>query len=121
MFERFMAWKIKPQKPVVKPPILHPESYTLEEWRTNKELPGNLKKVFDEPIMRHVFAVLGNQIPSGFPLRGQDVNETQAAIELGRMNGYIECLSLLKSLSRNPEFPQEVEQDYGAEKTDTWS
>lgn len=98
-----------------------PEGYTLEDWRANRELPGQAKKIFDEPVMRHVFSVLYNQIPSGFPLRGEQVNDVQAAVELGRMNGYIECLSLLKSLANPAEHAEEVEQTYGAERVDVWS
>lgn len=121
MFEKLKSlWATKKtHKP--KPTAVFPEGYTLEDWRTNKELPGHAKKIFEEPVMRYAFSVLYNQIPSGFPLRGQDVNETQAAVELGRVNGYIECLALLKSLAQSPEQNQEVEQTYGAEKADTWS
>lgn len=109
------------KKPIIKIPVVFPEGYTLVEWRTNKDLPGNLQKVFGEPIMGHVFAVLYNQIPNGYPLRGEALNETQAAVELGRMNGYIECLSLLKSLAVIPDLENQVEQTYGSEKADDWS
>lgn len=113
--------KAAKQTSVIKIPVVFPEGYTLVEWRLNKQLPGHLKKIFKEPTMQHAFSVLYNQIPSGFPLRGEQVNDTQAAIELGRMNGYMECLSLFKSLAVAQEPQQQVEQDYGAEKTEQWS
>ncbi len=93
----------------------------MEEWRANKELPSQAKKIFAEPTMRHVFSVLYNQIPTGFPIRGEAINETQAAVELGHINGYIQCLSLLKSLAQSPEATDQVEQTYGSEKVDDWS
>lgn len=109
------------KKPVRKNYLPVPDGYTLQEWRANTELSSHLKTIMDEAAMRHALSVLYNQIPSGFPLRGEPINETQAAVELGRQNGYLECLSLFKSLAILPTTQTEVEQTYGAEHTDNWN
>lgn len=113
-------WNRLFKKPV-KVHAIFPDGYTLEEWRANKSLPEMLRKILEEPTMRHAFSVLYNRVPSGFPIRGDQVSDIQAAVELGRVNGYMECLSLLKSLAITPHINTEVEQTYGAEHTDDWN
>lgn len=53
-------------------------------------------------------------------MRGEAINDIQAAEALGEINGYLNCISLLKSLGQSPTITAEVEQTYGAEHADSW-
>lgn len=69
---------------------------------------------FKKPIFQHVLTILVHHRPRGFPMRGQQVSDTQAAIELGRVEGYNNCLDLFLSLANPPAVNQEpIESDYG--------
>lgn len=64
----------------------------------------------------HMMAVLHNSIPYGYPMRGSEVSPTAAALELGRMQGYMDCLNLLNAICTPQPTQNEVPQDYQAEE-----
>lgn len=89
---------------------------TVQTWIGSelwKELSGELRK----PIWQHAVTILVASRPRGFPMRGQNITDTQAALELGRVEGYNNCLDLLQSLATPPQsLPQPMESDYGTEE-----
>lgn len=94
--------------------IPFPSGYTPETFRAN---PGMVKMAEDwkrSALGGHIMAALHNGIPYGYPMRGSDTNPTTAAIELGRVQGYMDAIHLLNSLCTSTDIPKEVEQDYGA-------
>jgi hypothetical protein len=110
MFNFFFKRKPKPIPRL----LVIPTSYTLEMWVKNN-LSVQFEKMMEEKLLAYAISVLINQIPSGFPLRGQKVNDTQANIELGRINGYLECLHLLQSLGKPFIAPEQIEETYERE------
>lgn len=107
-------------RPKPQPRQLIPEGYTLEDWRSNRELPSQFKRVLEEPVMRRAISVMFQHLPTGYPIRGEAINEIQAAVELGRINGYTECLSLFQSLAQSPASTEQIEPTYGSDNPDTW-
>lgn len=101
-------------KEEVKPRLPFPTGYTLETWHASG-MPGAAKALFGEETFRHIYAVLYNSIPSGYPGRGVVVNDTTANIELGRIQGYLDCLNLLQSLAIPRAKNEEAEIDWNAE------
>lgn len=63
-----------------------------------------------------MMAAVHNGIPSGYPMRGQPTDPTTAAVELGRIQGYMDCLNLLQLLCTPIPQHKEVDQDYGAKE-----
>jgi len=100
------------------PKLPFPSGYTVATWRKNDVLVKNFAEFQREALYQHILSVLLNGIPSGYPQRGNVINETMAAVELGRMQGYLDCLNLFQSLSRTTPEPVEVPQDYDAELKD---
>lgn len=74
----------------------------------------NLEAALNDELFRHVLSVLYNEIPCGYPRRGDTLNDTMANIELGRVAGFMDCLNLLQSLAQSPPTTEPPEQDYGA-------
>ena len=113
--------KVEPttRKPAIKesPRIPFPDGHTLQSWRANPFLSESLKKTFDTELFRHFFSVLYNEIPSEYPRRGDTLNDTMANIELGRSQGYINLLNLIRSLAVNSKTEETVEQTYGSDDT----
>ena len=97
--------------------IPFPDGHTLQSWRANPFLSESLKKTFDTELFRHFFSVLYNEIPSEYPRRGDTLNDTMANIELGRSQGYINLLNLIRSLAVNSKTEETVEQTYGSDDT----
>ena len=104
----------KKEPEVVRVPF--PDGHNLQSWRANPFLAESLRKAFDAELFRHFFSVLYNEIPSEYPRRGDQLNDTMANIELGRSQGYINLLNLMRSMAVNPKQTESVEQDYSTEE-----
>jgi hypothetical protein len=98
--------------------IPFPKGYTLDQWQSSPDLVNGWKKLESEDLYRHGMSVLYNNIPSGYPARGQTVNDTMANIELGRYQGYMDCMNLLQALSFDSPKSDEVPMDWNAEKNE---
>lgn len=95
---------------------------TLTSWRANQALCESLRSQMDTELMRRFMSVLYNSIPSGYPERGQVVNDTMANIELGRNQGHLGVINLIQVMQIPSTKTEEIEQDYGAERiADKWS
>ncbi len=88
--------------------------HTANSFRELPELCANWQLLMSEPTAKHVLSVMYNSIPRGYPARGQLVNDTTAAIELGRNQGFLDALSLLQLLTQPVTKQEQIDQDYGA-------
>lgn len=86
---------------------------TLERWQKDDGLV-NWARGSDE--FAYTLSVVHNQQPSGFPVRGQVITDTQCAVELGRKEGYADCLNVLLALR---QFPVVVKEEIEANYDDT--
>lgn len=93
----------------------YPVGYTLGKWQASPHLAEQAQQLFHEELFRHIMAVLVNSIPSGYPARGAVVNDTTANIELGRIQGYLDCLNLLNSLATPVRTHEELPTTWNAE------
>jgi hypothetical protein len=109
-----MKWFKKHRTAIEAPKLIFPQGYSLDEFRSNKILSEEARKFFLETQLGgHILAVLHNSAPRGFPLRGQDVNPTSAAVELGRMQGYADALIVVAAICSYAGPGAEIEADYG--------
>lgn len=98
-------------------PKLAVERKALKRWFEEEADVIALRTFRDSEVGRRVFAVLYASVPSGFPLRGAPVTDTQSAIELGRINGHIGAVHLLEAMCEFPEEqPDHEEPDFGADR-----
>lgn len=85
----------------------------LEMWRKDPQLLAFARDLWGKVEWQHALSALKNAAPSGFPIRGKSITETEANIELGRKEGYQDCMNALFSLTvRAPEPFTEVEADF---------
>lgn len=105
-------------RPKIPPPapVPFPVGMTLDKWLSNPDLAIRAKALFEDELTKMIFGVLQNSIPSGWPARGQVVNDTTANIELGRIQGYMDCLNLLNLLGTPAPVRTEVPLDWNAEE-----
>jgi len=94
----------------------YPSGYTPDEFRSNPGLVKMTHDLFNGALGGHILAALHNGMPYGYPMRGNDLSPTAAAVELGRVQGYMDCLNLLNSLGELPNIQNEIPQDYGADE-----
>jgi len=112
-----MSWFNRKHKPDATPKSVFPRGYSLTEFRSNKVLAEEARKFFMETQLGgHIMAVMHNSAPRGFPLRGQDVNPTSAAVELGRMQGYADALIVIAAMCQYAGTEKEIEADYGQDE-----
>ncbi len=83
---------------------------TLERWQADDGLVNWAKQ---SPEYAYAISVVQNQAPSGFPIRGQVISDIQCAVELGRKEGYTDCLNVLFMLRQFPvKVAEEIPADY---------
>src|SRR5262249_470115 len=103
-------------------PFFH--GYTASEFRDNPNLVAEASNLFNKTALGgHIMAVLINSIPSGYPMRGRNIDPTEASIELGRIQGYMDAIALIRLLCTHKDETNEPEVTYGAEDTkdkDPW-
>lgn len=103
------------QTPIASPKIeTRPAStrhdMTLERWQKDDHLV-TWARTSEE--FAYLLAVVINAQPTGFPVRGQQVTDTQCNIELGRKEGYADCENVLFALRQFPaKAVPEIEADY---------
>jgi hypothetical protein len=89
-------------------PIRH--EMTLERWHADDGLVNWAKQSAE---FAYVLSVISSCQPTGFPIRGQAVTDTQCNVELGRKEGYADCYALLLSLRQFPKAAtEEIEANY---------
>ncbi len=114
MFAFLRKQKLSPEP--AKNPQPFPMGYSPDEFRANSGM-ANMASTFRRSALGgHIFAALHNGVPYGYPERGKEMNPTTAAIELGRVQGYMDCLQLFHMLCTPQQIPVDIPQDYqGAE------
>ena len=85
----------------------------LATWRAAPDLLDWARQLWTQPNWQQALSAIRNAAPSGFPIRGRAVTEIEAAIELGRKEGYQDCMNALFSLPLRLPMPMaEVEADF---------
>lgn len=119
-----LKWLRKPepavmpkQQPIQLPRIPFPQGHTLESFRSNKALVEEFRKLQGTELWRHVLAALYNSMPGSYPLRKAVENDTHSSLELGRIQGYHDCLNVLTFLAVANESAEQIEPTYGADPT----
>jgi hypothetical protein len=85
----------------------------LKTWRETPEFLSFARELWTKPEWQHALSALRNAAPSGYPIRGRTISETDAALELGRKEGYQDCLNAIFSLPlRSADLAEEVEADF---------
>lgn len=107
---KFLDWFRPPYKVAIK------FAYTgmdLKTWRETPEFISFARELWARNEWQHALSALKNASPSGFPIRGRTISETDALIEFGRKEGYQDCLNALFSLPlRAPDSFEEVQADF---------
>ena len=93
----------------------YPRSMTVNEWQANPLLAEQADELFKEALMGHILAVLHNAIPVQH-IRQTTYTGDQAAVELGRVQGYLDCLNLLESLPIKSSVAEEIEPTWGVKE-----
>lgn len=90
---------------------------TLERWRADDDNVKEARSLFKDSRFNGVMSVLRSEIPQGFPARGMVINDTMASVELGRVQGYMDCLRMIASCAEfKPQNPDEVPAEFGADE-----
>jgi hypothetical protein len=96
-------------------PYVAPQSEA--KFRLNSNNVAAMRALLTMPFFQDALRVLYDQIPRSFPAQGEPISDSQAAVELGRVRGYMECLENLHSLATYPPASlPDLEADYGADK-----
>lgn len=108
---RFFGWLNKtPAVPVVR--FLF-TGMDLATWRAAPDLLSYARELWSQPNWQHALSALRNAAPSGYPIRGKMITDIEAAIELGRKEGYDDCMRALFSLTQRSSEPLvEVKADF---------
>jgi len=90
---------------------------SLEEWQSRAEAVSAFRKFLATTLGRDMVSVLYTQQPTGYPTRDREISDTHAAIELGRKEGYEDCLRIIRSMTAFPTtVPEHIESDFGYEE-----
>jgi hypothetical protein len=107
---KFLKWWNRPVQPVIQ--FLF-TGMDLKTWRETPEFLSFARELWTKPEWQHALSALRNAAPSGYPIRGRTISETDAALELGRKEGYQDCLNAIFSLPlRSADLAEEVEADF---------
>lgn len=74
----------------------------LDLFRASPKRVASMRHWLKSKFGTEVLRVLEAKVPQGFPMRGQAVTDTQANIELGRVEGYRDCLRVLVAMAVSP-------------------
>lgn len=92
---------------------------TLDVWRTHDTRTGYMRDLLKQPLFRDALCVLYNAIPRGYPARGELVNDTMAAIELGRIQGFMDALGVIYQMGTPAHKPVDIQPTYLTDTEDT--
>ena len=94
----------------------------LAAFKNDPGLVTNASELFHTALYQKMMTVAYNHRPRGYPQRGQPVNKTQALIELGRMQGYEDCLTVFEAMTwtvPSDEVTNQTPWDYDNLETET--
>jgi hypothetical protein len=85
----------------------------LFTWRNSPEYLAFARELWTKKEWQQALSAIRNAAPSGYPIRGRTISDVEAAIELGRKEGYQDCLNVIFSLPKHPDpVPEEIEADF---------
>lgn len=89
-----------------RPVAPHRRGMNIAYWRTQPNLIAEAQKQWRTGFMQAVFSVLYSSMPTGY--------STTPDHQLGRMNGWLECIRHLEALADSPPAPfEEPESTFG--------
>ena len=94
----------------------------LDEWIKSRENREYARGLSMDPQFQKMLMVLLNQRPINSAPRGYPLTPEMVAIELGRLQGYEDCFSVLNTMLRGETVKRQepITEEYGAdERTDT--
>jgi hypothetical protein len=90
---------------------------TLEKWRKETSNIAAARDLWKHPVFQDILSIARNAQPRGYPPRGVPINSTMAAVELGRCQGYLDCLGIIEAtVDIPPEPTPDIPSDFGAEE-----
>jgi len=118
--KRFLRWLVdlfdltRPEKPKTPLKPVNKSRSVLEHWQTDDERV-NWARTSNE--FAEILSIYESRWPTAYPLRGQEITDIQAAVELGRREGYADGRAVLMALREFPaEAPVQVEADYSQDE-----
>ena len=73
----------------------------------------------EQDVIREAIGLAKQSAPRGAAYFSEKMTDTQAAIELGRINGWFQAIDFLINLTRYDEIRQELpEPDFGADEVE---
>ena len=94
-----------------------PVGYSLTEFRANDALSASMESFLKHGLGPQMLAVLHNEAPHGYPLRGQTIDGVSAALELGRIEGYKDAIAVIYAMGIPLPLTRHIEPDYGEDAT----
>lgn len=99
------------------PVLKHSQDIDLQKWSETPEAISTWRKLLNTPFMQDAIGVMYSQIPASLSTEDHKVTEQQSLIQLGRIQGYLFCMDLIRLMGQFPKEPLEnIEADYGYEK-----
>lgn len=90
---------------------------TYDEWSKREDLTQEARELGVTPGFRAMLEALSDQVPTGFPARGQLVPGDTMAMELGRIEGFRDCIRTLRSMTSVPRAAMaDLPSTFGAEE-----
>lgn len=100
-----------------KSPLPIIRGWDFSSFKSDVSSVTEFNQFLNSPLGQSFISVLHNSIPSGYPIRGNPVSDTQANIELGHIQGFMECIQLIEALAQHtPDLTTPPEPDYGARR-----
>lgn len=116
--KRFLRWLIGlvdntssiPRSGPAKPAPINKSTSSLDHWQKNDERVNWARGSVEFAELLSIYDALH---PTGYPVRGAAVTDIQAAVELGRKEGYMDGRAVLMSLRSFPANPPtEIQSNY---------
>jgi hypothetical protein len=96
-----------------------PRGETILSWRSDDAKVDAARTLWKNELFRQVYATVTANRPRGYPQRGAAIDQTQALIEFGRMQGYEDCLRVFEVLTEPVQRPENIEVTWGVDEEET--
>lgn len=114
MIKKFLQF-FRPTKAVSLCVPVFARGMSLAQFQSVPSNVAEMRRIFKLEAMADALGVLREGTPRGYPIRGGEISQEQALIELGRKEGYYDCLDLLLAMANYPASPHtEIVPDWGA-------
>jgi hypothetical protein len=90
---------------------------SLADWRKTDANVTYARELMRTSEFQMLLGVIAGEAPRGFPLRGEKVTDIQAAIELGRHEGYLGAIDVFYAAASFQQKHEQIPADYGSQET----